>query len=67
MDELIKMVSDKAGISADQAKKAIEVVMGFLKDKLPEPVAGQIEGVLSGDTSGLADMAGGLGGLFKKK
>jgi uncharacterized protein (DUF2267 family) len=67
MDELIKMVSDKAGITTDQAKTAVTVVMDFLKDKLPEPLAGQVEGVLSGDTSGLADMAGGLGGLFGKK
>jgi uncharacterized protein (DUF2267 family) len=67
MDELIKMVSDKAGISTDQAKTAVSVVMDYLKDKLPEPMAGQVEGVLKGDTSGLADLAGGLGGMFGKK
>ena len=33
MDEVIKMVADKTGISADQAKSAVETVMGFLKDK----------------------------------
>lgn len=67
MDELIKMVSDKAGISEAQAKKAIEVVMGYLDDKLPEPIAGQVDAVLKGDMSGLGDLAGGLGGLLGKK
>jgi hypothetical protein len=67
MDELVKMVVDKVGISEAQAKQAVEVVVGYLKDKLPEPLAGQIDGVLKGDVSGLGDMAGGLGGLFGKK
>jgi uncharacterized protein (DUF2267 family) len=67
MDELIKMVSDKAGISEAQAKKAIEVVMGYLDDKLPEPIAGQVDAVLKGDMSGLGDLADGLGGLLGKK
>ena len=29
MDELVKLVSEKAGIQEAQAKKAIEAVMGF--------------------------------------
>ncbi len=67
MDELIKMVTQKAGINADQATKAVETVVGFLKDKLPAPVAGQIDALLKGDVSGLGDVAGKLGGLFGKK
>jgi len=64
MDELVKLVADKAGISESQAQQAVEVVMGFLKDKLPESLAGQLDGLLAGDTSGLTDLAGGLGNLF---
>jgi len=70
MDELIKLVTQKAGISADQAKQAVNTVMGFLKDRLPAPLASQIEGLLGGG-SGLADKAKdltkGLGGLLGKK
>jgi uncharacterized protein (DUF2267 family) len=66
MDELIKMVTDKVGISEAQAKQAVDVVLGFLKDNLPEPIAGQIEAALKGDFSGLDDLVGGLGGLFGK-
>ncbi|MFN2218964.1 MAG: DUF2267 domain-containing protein [Anaerolineae bacterium] len=64
MDELVKMVSKKVGISEAQAKQAVETVMAFLKDKLPAPIAGQLDAVLEGDVSGLGDLAGGLGKLF---
>lgn len=67
MDELIKMVASKTGINPDQAKQAVETVVGFLKDKLPAPIAGQIDALLKGDVSGLGDVAGQLGGLFGKK
>ena len=67
MDELVRMVADRVGISEAQAKQAIEMTMSFLKDKLPEPIAGQLDAVLDGDVSGLGDLgdlAGGLGKLF---
>lgn len=64
MDELVKLVANKVGISEAQAKQAVETVLGFLKDKLPEPIAGQLDAVLDGDVSGLGDLAGGLGKLF---
>jgi uncharacterized protein (DUF2267 family) len=67
MDELVKLVVDKVGISEDQARQAVETVLSFLKDKLPGPIAGQIDAALKGDLSGLGDLAGGLGGLFGGK
>jgi uncharacterized protein (DUF2267 family) len=67
MDELIQLVADKVGLSEAQAKQAVDTVLGFLKDKLPAPIAGQIEAALEGDVSGLGDVAGSLGGLLGKK
>ena len=64
MDELVKTVSDKVGISEAQAKQAIGMTLAFLKDKLPDPIAGQLDAALEGDVSGLGDVAGGLGKLF---
>ena len=69
MDELIKRVSEKTGISEDQAKSAVAMVLGFLKEKLPAPIAGQIDNVIGGgggiaETAG--DMAAKVGGLFGK-
>ena len=43
MDDLIKQITDKTGISMDQAKGAIEQVMNFLGDKLPGPIASQVK------------------------
>ena len=59
MDELVKLVSQKAGISEDQARIATETVLDFLKDKLPPQFAGQIDTILSG-----GDISKSLGGLF---
>lgn len=71
MDELIKQVVERTGISEQQARTAVETVVGFLKERLPAPIAGQVDGVLggaSGAIGGLAgkagDVLGGLGGVF---
>ncbi|MGC9394412.1 MAG: DUF2267 domain-containing protein [Anaerolineae bacterium] len=73
MDELVKLVSEKAGIQKGQAKTAVETVVKFLKDKLPAPIAGQLDAVLSneavmGQAGQLLDKGiEGLGGLLGKK
>lgn len=68
MDELIKRIIEKTGISEDQARSAVNTVAGFLKEKLPAPLAGQIDNVLSGAgggmTDNLGDVAGKVGGIF---
>ena len=69
MDELIKRVTEKAGISEEQARTAVTTVTGFLKEKLPAPIAGQIDNLMSG-AGGITDTLGGVaakvGGLFGK-
>jgi len=69
VDELVKLVSEKTGLSEDMAQQAVEVVIDYLKEKLPTPIAGQIDSFLGGEGSGgLGNMAQGLaGGLFGKK
>jgi hypothetical protein len=69
MDELIGMLSSKIGLSADQAKGAVAVVMGFMKDKLPADVMNQLTtampdlGNMLGDAAGTAkDAAGSAAG-----
>lgn len=67
MDEVVKLVVQKAGISEAQAHTAVATVVGFLKERLPQPVAGQIDqflGAGGGAPAGLGDMAKGLGGMF---
>lgn len=66
MDELIGLVSEKTGIPEQTAKVAVETVLGFLKDKLPAPIAGQLDAVLEGGDLGDAggDLLKGLGGIL---
>lgn len=63
MEEIIKQVVEKTGISEDLAEKAVEVVIDFLKDKLPAPLASQIDSILSGETD-LGDLTKGIGSLL---
>ena len=69
MDELVKLVSQKTGLSEDMAKMAVDTVISFLKQKSPAPIAGQIDALLggSGDASALGGVAQGLGGLLGKR
>jgi uncharacterized protein (DUF2267 family) len=67
MDELVKLVAKKAGISEAQAQQAVQTVLNFIQQNLPAPVAAQVEAALKGDLSGLEGLAGGLGGMFGKK
>ena len=61
--DLIKMVSEKAGIPTDKANIAIQTVVGFLKDKMPGGIGAQVEsfikgGVASEVTSSIKDKVG---------
>jgi len=68
MNELIKQVAKKTGLSEEMSKTAVETVLNYLKQKLPAPIAGQLDGVLSGGgTPDVGDLAKGLGGLLGKK
>ncbi len=69
MEELVREVTQKTGISEQQAKGAIDTVIGYLKGKLPGPVASQLDAVLAGGGSGgtAQDMLGGMGGMLGKK
>lgn len=68
MQEIVKLVTDKTGLPEAQAKQAVEVVLTFLKAKLPGPIASQIDSVIAGGAlPKLGDIAGDLGGLFGKK
>ncbi len=71
MEELVKILVKQTGISEEAARKAVAVVMGYLKDKLPDSLAGQLDALLQGaDLSQAEDLLDAgkdlLGGLFGK-
>ncbi len=65
MEELVKLVVQKTGISQEAAEKAVEVVLGFLKEKLPTPLNSQIEN-LAGSPGKLDDVTKGLKNFLGK-
>lgn len=64
MDELIKLVVQKTGISEAQARTAVATVVDFIKGKLPAPIASQVDAALAGGS--VSKGLEGLGGLFGK-
>ena len=59
MKELINTIVQKTGISQEDAQKTVQVVLGFLKTKMPAPFAAQLDSFLSG--SGLPQQTGFVG------
>jgi hypothetical protein len=52
MKELTNIIVQKTGISEENAQKAVQVTLGFLKTKLPTPIASQLDPFLSAGPSG---------------
>jgi hypothetical protein len=51
MNELVNLVVKKTGIPAATAQTIVNIVIDFLKKKLPAPVGGQIDVLLSNDAA----------------
>lgn len=67
--QLIEQITQRVGIPADKAQAAVETVLGFLKQRLPGPVASQLDNAVSGEDSsgGMAGAAKGLGSMLGKQ
>jgi len=70
--EIAGLVTKKVGIPNDKSLQAVDVVLNFLKQKLPPTLAGQLDAIIAGnvdlsDGIGLDDAAGLLGGLLGGK
>jgi hypothetical protein len=77
LEELLKTIQEKTGLPVEKAQDVIETVVGFIADKLPDPIASQVKGFLGGDDDdgdeggdggGVGDLLGkakdALGGLL---
>lgn len=65
MNELIEQLKSRVGLDDDKARSVAQTVLEFLKQRLPEPVAGQLDSAISG--GGVEGMKDKLGGIFGKK
>jgi hypothetical protein len=63
MDELVRQIQERTGIDEAQARGAAETAINFIKERLPEPLRGQIDGFLSGGgaSGNMPDLGGMLG------
>lgn len=59
--QLVSQVSQRAGLSPDQATQAIQAVAEFLKGRLPGPIAMRLDSVIGGQ-AGAAGLGGQVGG-----
>lgn len=69
MDEIIKIVAEKTGVSESIAKIAVETVLSQLKDKMPPAIGNQLESYLgegSKSDNPLGGLTDALGGMFGK-
>ena len=66
MDDLINLVAQKTGLAPDKARTAVDTVLGFLKDRLPAPLATQLDGALSGTGGNAGDVMKGVRSMFDR-
>jgi hypothetical protein len=66
MNELINQITQRTGISENQAQQAVQIVTNFLKQRLPGPAASQLDNFISqgGQSGSGRGMGQGLGGMF---
>jgi hypothetical protein len=66
MEDLVKQITERTGLPADQARAAAQTAIDFIKAKLPESMRGYIDMALnSGMTDDVINQASNmLGGLF---
>jgi hypothetical protein len=67
MDELVNLIVKKTGLPKETAQKVVNIVIQFLKDKLPDTFDALVDKVLVAGHDGkldIADAADLLGGLF---
>ncbi len=62
MQEIIERITEKAGITPEQAQKALETIAGFVKEKFPM-LEGAVDQMFKGGGSGGDSGGSGFGGF----
>lgn len=71
MDELVRQIVTRTGVSEAQARQAVDIVLNFAQSRLPAPIASQLGSIIGSDSAADSNTAGDvqdqmkkLGGLF---
>jgi polyhydroxyalkanoate synthesis regulator phasin len=69
MDDLVKQLKDKAGLTDEQAQKSMQVLVEYVQSKLPPFMHGMIDNFISSNTGydDLVDKAEGMADKAKDK
>lgn len=66
MDKLIKLVVEQTDLDEALAQKAIQIVLDYLKESAPGPLADNLDSIIAGEMpSDAKGLLGKLGGLIK--
>lgn len=63
MDQIVQQIVQRTGLSEELARQAAQIAVGVLKEKLPAPIAAQVDLALNGGDL-TQNLLGGLGGLL---
>lgn len=69
MDQLVQQIAAQTGLTTDQAREVVQTVVSYIKEKLPAPIAAQVDGFLNNPIADdIAQQAiSGISGLFNKQ
>jgi hypothetical protein len=69
MEDLIRLIVQQVNITEEQARQTVNTILGYVRDRLPEPMAEQVQSFLaSGGASsipGVADLMKGFGDIMQ--
>jgi len=64
MDEIIKTITEKTGISDEQARQAAQATVEYIKSKIPPMFATQLDRLLEGGGTASGGGSGFTGGIL---
>jgi hypothetical protein len=69
MDQLVNLITQQTGLPPDKARQTVQMVVGFIKGKLPPQIASQVDNALmvqgTGGIPGQPQQGmGGIGDMF---
>ena len=69
MDRIIRQITERTGISDNQAREAVQVVLNYLKANLPTAIGAEVDRLFSdqNEGGGAQPDSGSLGPLFGKQ
>lgn len=70
MNEIIQRLMERIGLPEDKVQTAVNTVIGFLKERLPEPLASLVDYFLDSSSEmpkSLGGLADNLGDMFGRR